>query len=92
MRPDDFVPERWYSKPELILDRSGFAPFSLGKSPTTIPLGKLSEDLQSGAVTSPNPERLSFPIGHIPSSKLNSEKTPCSDCHIFSPSPASSLF
>lgn len=31
VRPDDFVPERWYSEPELILNRSGFAPFSLGE-------------------------------------------------------------
>lgn len=32
VHPDDFIPERWYSEPELILDRSGFAPFSLGES------------------------------------------------------------
>ena len=31
VRPDDFVPERWYSQPELILNRNGFAPFSLGE-------------------------------------------------------------
>lgn len=31
VRPYDFIPERWYSQPELILDRGGFAPFSLGK-------------------------------------------------------------
>jgi tryprostatin B 6-hydroxylase len=29
--PEMFVPERWYSKPELIADRTGYAPFSLGK-------------------------------------------------------------
>jgi cytochrome P450 len=26
----EFVPERWYSKPEMIKNKSGFAPFSLG--------------------------------------------------------------
>ncbi|KAI0446182.1 cytochrome P450 [Xylaria telfairii] len=28
--PNEFIPERWYSQPELIHDRSGFAPFSMG--------------------------------------------------------------
>ncbi|KAI0911428.1 cytochrome P450 [Ustulina deusta] len=28
--PDDFIPERWYSRPELLRDVSGFAPFSVG--------------------------------------------------------------
>lgn len=30
MRPDEFIPERWYKYPGLIKDRSAFAPFSLG--------------------------------------------------------------
>ena len=30
-RPNEFIPERWYSQPELIKVRSAFAPFSLGK-------------------------------------------------------------
>lgn len=29
-RPDDFVPERWTTKPELIRNRSAFFPFLLG--------------------------------------------------------------
>ncbi|KAL3476071.1 cytochrome P450 [Aspergillus californicus] len=29
-RPEEFIPERWYESPELIRDRSAFAPFSLG--------------------------------------------------------------
>jgi cytochrome P450 len=29
-RPEDFIPERWYSQPELIKDKSGFSPFSMG--------------------------------------------------------------
>ncbi|KAF2971326.1 hypothetical protein GQX73_g2289 [Xylaria multiplex] len=28
--PNDFIPERWYSQPELIRDASSFAPFSIG--------------------------------------------------------------
>ncbi|KAI0450353.1 cytochrome P450 [Xylaria acuta] len=28
--PDDFIPERWHSRPELLQDASGFAPFSAG--------------------------------------------------------------
>lgn len=31
MRPNDFVPERWYSEPELIKSKNAYAPFSLGK-------------------------------------------------------------
>ncbi|KAI1150576.1 cytochrome P450 monooxygenase-like protein [Nemania diffusa] len=30
VQPDDFIPERWYSRPELILDKRAFAPFSSG--------------------------------------------------------------
>jgi len=26
----EFIPERWYSKPELLLNKDAFAPFSLG--------------------------------------------------------------
>ncbi|ETS74340.1 hypothetical protein PFICI_14206 [Pestalotiopsis fici W106-1] len=28
--PDEFIPERWYSRPELIMDKQAFAPFSVG--------------------------------------------------------------
>ncbi|KAF7512751.1 hypothetical protein GJ744_000318 [Endocarpon pusillum] len=30
-QPNDFIPERWYSRPELIHDERAFAPFSVGK-------------------------------------------------------------
>lgn len=30
--PDAFVPERWTSKPEMILNRSAFLPFLIGMS------------------------------------------------------------
>ncbi|KAM3514035.1 hypothetical protein MY11210_002352, partial [Beauveria gryllotalpidicola] len=30
-RPNEFIPERWTTKPELIVDRSVFFPFSAGK-------------------------------------------------------------
>ncbi|OCL13438.1 cytochrome P450 [Glonium stellatum] len=29
--PTCFVPERWYSRPEMVRDRRGFAPFALGR-------------------------------------------------------------
>lgn len=29
--PLSFVPERWYSRPEMIRDKSAFAPFGVGK-------------------------------------------------------------
>ncbi|KAI5924848.1 putative cytochrome P450 monooxygenase [Camillea tinctor] len=29
-RPDEFIPERWYSQPSLVKDKAGFAPFSIG--------------------------------------------------------------
>lgn len=29
--PESFVPERWYSRPELIKDRRAFVPFGVGK-------------------------------------------------------------
>ena len=44
VRPEEFVPERWYSQPELILDKGGFAPFSLGESQLSpLPLPNLQE-------------------------------------------------
>ncbi|KAM7196765.1 Tryprostatin B 6-hydroxylase [Naviculisporaceae sp. PSN 640] len=30
VQPDEFIPERWTTKPELILDRAGFMPFLVG--------------------------------------------------------------
>ncbi|CAJ2501230.1 Uu.00g040830.m01.CDS01 [Anthostomella pinea] len=30
IRPDELIPERWYSLPELLKDDAGFAPFSAG--------------------------------------------------------------
>ncbi|KAI0024639.1 putative cytochrome P450 monooxygenase [Xylariomycetidae sp. FL0641] len=29
-RPLEFIPERWYSQPELIKERAGYAPFNIG--------------------------------------------------------------
>lgn len=29
-KPNDFVPERWYSKPEMIIEKDAFFPFSTG--------------------------------------------------------------
>ncbi|KAJ6027722.1 Cytochrome P450 [Penicillium canescens] len=31
VNPHDFIPERWYSRPELIKDKRAFAPFGIGK-------------------------------------------------------------
>ncbi|KAH7157917.1 averantin oxidoreductase [Dactylonectria estremocensis] len=31
VRPNDFVPERWTTKPDLVKNTSGFAPFSMGR-------------------------------------------------------------
>jgi cytochrome P450 len=28
--PDEFIPERWYSRPELVRDKRAFGPFSFG--------------------------------------------------------------
>ena len=30
-RANDFVPERWSSKPDMVKDAAGYAPFSAGK-------------------------------------------------------------
>ncbi|KAI3324028.1 cytochrome P450 [Xylariaceae sp. AK1471] len=30
VEPNSFIPERWYSRPDLVRDASGFAPFSAG--------------------------------------------------------------
>ncbi|OAL06442.1 cytochrome P450 [Phaeosphaeriaceae sp. SRC1lsM3a] len=30
--PHEFIPERWYSKPELVRDKRAFAPFSMGRN------------------------------------------------------------
>ena len=39
IRPNDFIPERWYSQPELIKERRAFAPFSLGMVHSFLILG-----------------------------------------------------
>jgi hypothetical protein len=31
-QPDDFIPERWTTRPELVLDSRAYAPFSIGTS------------------------------------------------------------
>lgn len=31
VRPDEFLPERWTTKPELVLNRTVFLPFSMGQ-------------------------------------------------------------
>lgn len=30
-RPDEFIPERWTTQPDLVKDGSAFAPFSMGE-------------------------------------------------------------
>ncbi|KAI0128194.1 cytochrome P450 [Hypoxylon sp. NC0597] len=30
--PDEFIPERWYSKPKLVEDKRAFAPFGIGRN------------------------------------------------------------
>lgn len=37
VNPDDFVPERWTSRPEMVLNRSAFMPFMLGVFPPRYP-------------------------------------------------------
>ena len=32
----EFIPERWYSRPDLIKDRSAFMPFGVGKCPFSL--------------------------------------------------------
>ncbi|PYH42553.1 cytochrome P450 [Aspergillus saccharolyticus JOP 1030-1] len=34
-RPEEFIPERWYSQPELVRNRRAFAPFGVGKCQTS---------------------------------------------------------
>lgn len=31
VKPDEFIPERWSTQPELILNKTAFFPFSIGK-------------------------------------------------------------
>lgn len=35
--PISFIPERWYSRPELIRDKDSFAPFGVGEFPRITP-------------------------------------------------------
>lgn len=30
-QPDEFIPERWTTQPELVLDKRAFHPFMVGK-------------------------------------------------------------
>lgn len=44
-KPLEFIPERWYAEPDLIKDRSGYAPYNIGKNSSVchvIPLLTLS--------------------------------------------------
>lgn len=34
--PHSFIPERWYSRPELVKDKRAFSPFGIGKSPSVL--------------------------------------------------------
>lgn len=36
VNPREFIPERWYSQPELIKDKRAFAPFGVGKRETLL--------------------------------------------------------
>lgn len=31
MEPNEFIPQRWYSKPEMVINKKAFAPFSQGR-------------------------------------------------------------
>lgn len=31
-RPDEFIPERWHTQPDMIRNKHAFAPFSIGTS------------------------------------------------------------
>lgn len=31
-KPEEFIPERWYSRPTMVKEKSAFAPFSTGTS------------------------------------------------------------
>jgi hypothetical protein len=37
LRGDEFIPERWTTQPELVRDRTVYAPFSVGKCPVFTP-------------------------------------------------------
>ena len=34
VRPNEYIPERWFSQPELIKSKNAFFPFSLGMPPS----------------------------------------------------------
>ena len=36
VRPNEFIPERWYSRPELIKNKNAFVPFSFGNAPVLL--------------------------------------------------------
>ena len=42
--PDNFIPERWSSQPELIKEHRAFAPFSLGMFPFFLELRNQEAD------------------------------------------------
>jgi hypothetical protein len=37
VRPNEFIAERWLNRPDLILDKRAFHPFSLGELDLDIP-------------------------------------------------------
>ncbi len=48
--PLSFIPERWYSRPEMITDKRAFAPFGVG---TSLQIGHTS--LKPAFLTLPDP-------------------------------------
>ena len=48
VKPNDFIPERWTSKPELVLDARAYAQFSVGPNQC---IGKSISHQEIGIVT-----------------------------------------
>lgn len=48
VQPNDFIPERWTTRPELVLDARAYSPFSVGPHQC---IGKSISQLESRVVT-----------------------------------------
>lgn len=43
VKPDEFIPERWTDRPELVLDRRAWHPFIIGKFSHNIKISRCEE-------------------------------------------------
>ncbi|KAF1996372.1 benzoate 4-monooxygenase [Amniculicola lignicola CBS 123094] len=88
-QPDDFIPERWYSRPELILRKDAFFPFSYGHyNCAGKPLAMMELRMVIGMAV--RKFKISFPLGKKRECRRYVEEQ--ADCFVMHTQPLSLMF